>query len=243
MLRLRSSNIALATLLGVFFLSLYLLTGSSDLLHNGDTDLRFQTTQAIVDQGRLWLASPDYTDTRVALGLGHHLYAFYGPGQIILMMPLYVAGKVLAHHLSLPYGTTTLYAARSLDLFLGAALAVVFFWFALVCGYRRRVAALLTLVFGAATVAWPDAQSALEQTQVNLFLLIAAVGVTKCAFSSRRTAAAQTPAAGMTGVVERAAEATACGRESEVFPRSPPPGVPMAGASRRGGWRGDYDPL
>ncbi len=177
--RLRSSDYVLAGSLGVFFLSLYLLTGSSDLLHNGDTDLRYQTTQAIVDQGRLWIAHPYYHDSRVALGLGHHLYAFYGPGQTILMIPLYVAGKVIAHHLGLPYDITTLYAARSLDLFLGAALAVLFYWFAQVAGYTRQVSAVLTMVFGAATVAWPDAQSALEQTQVNLFLLFAVISISK----------------------------------------------------------------
>jgi hypothetical protein len=177
MSRLWHSPWLLAALLGTFTLSLYLLTGSSDLLHNGDTDLRIQTTQAIVEHGRLWLDHPSYTDARVARGLGGHLYAFYAPGQSVLMIPLYVIGKAVAHHLNLPYTTTEYYAARSLDLFLGAALAVVFFLFALVAGYRRRVAGILTLLFAVGSVAWPDAQSALEQTQVNLFLLVAVLGL------------------------------------------------------------------
>jgi hypothetical protein len=165
-----------AVLLGVFFLALYLLTGSSDLKQNGDTDLRYQTAQAIVDHGRLWIAHPLWMDTRVARGLGHHLYAFYAPGQATLMIPLYLVGKVVAHHLSLPYDITTLYAARSLDLFLGAALVVVFFFTALAIGYSLRVSVILSLLFGLATPAWPDAQSALEQTQVDLFLLISVLG-------------------------------------------------------------------
>lgn len=177
MSRLRHSPFLLAALLGLFTLSLYLLTGSSDLLHNGDTDLRIQTTQAIVEQHHLWLDHPQFIDDRVARGLGGHLYAFYAPGQSVLMIPLYLAGKAIAHHLNLDYQTTEYYAARSLDLFLGAALAVVFFLFALTAGFRQRVAAVLTLLLAVASVAWPDAQSALEQTQVNLFLLVGVIGL------------------------------------------------------------------
>lgn len=183
MSRSSRSPLALAILLGLFFGCLYLLTGSSDLLNNGDTDLRYQTAQAIVDFHRLWIAKPMWTDARVRPGAGGHLYAFYAPGQAIMMVPLYVAGKFLAHHLSLPYDITTLYAARSLDLFLGAALSVVFFLFALSAGYSARVAVILTLIFGTASVVWPDAQSALEQTPVDLFLLLAVLGFWRFASS------------------------------------------------------------
>lgn len=169
----RRSAFLLGALLGGFVLSLYLLTGSSDLKHNGDTDLRYQTTQAIVEYHRLWIAHPMWTDNRVALGVGRHLYAFYGPGQTILMVPLYIVGKVIAHHLSLPYDTTTLYAARSLNLFLGALVTVMVYVFALSLGYSLRVSVLIALLFAVGTPAWPDAQSALEQTPVDLFLLFA----------------------------------------------------------------------
>lgn len=151
----------------------YLLTASNDLRHNGDTYLRYQTTQAMVDFHRLWIADPAWKDTRVALGNGGHLYAFYAPGQAVLMAPLYVVGKVAAHHLHLPYDTATLYATRSIDLWLGALLALIFFALCRTVGYTRGVSAGLTLILAFASVAWPDAQSALEQTQVNLFVLLA----------------------------------------------------------------------
>lgn len=167
----------LPLLLGVFFLSLYLVTGSSDLKHNDDTNLRYQTTQALVDHHRIWIAQPVAMDTRIARGRGGHWYAFYAPGQAVFMIPFYLAGEAIAHLFSLPVELTTHFAARSLDLVLGALLAVVFFLMALSIGYSRRVAAVLTLVFGVATVAWPDAQSALEQTQVNLLLLLAVLAI------------------------------------------------------------------
>jgi hypothetical protein len=187
-------------LVGVFFLCIYLVSGSSDLKHNGDTDLRYQTTQAVVDYHRLWIEHPMWLDTRVATGIGGHLYAFYAPGQAILMVPFYVAGKFLAHHLALPYDVTTLYTSRSLDLVLGAVLAVVFFLMAMSVGYSSRVSVVLTLIFGLATVVWPDAQSALEQTQVNLLLLVAVFAVwnfVKGHLNDRRWLVAAGTAAGL----------------------------------------------
>lgn len=163
-----------AVLLGLAVLCIYLATGSSDLRHNGDTDLRYQVTEAVVEHGRLWIADPIATGTRVAIGLGGKYYvSAYGPGQTVFMIPLYLAGRAAAVLLSLPVTTTTLYAARSLDLFLGGFLAAAFFLLAVSMGMTRTVAAVLTLVFAFATPAWPDAQSALEHTQVSLFVLVA----------------------------------------------------------------------
>jgi hypothetical protein len=162
-----------AALLAIFFVSVYLLTESADLHGNGDTVFRYQTTQSIVEQHHVWIAHPIGLDQRVVRGNGGHRYAFYAPGQTIFMIPFYVAGKVVAHHLGRSYDVLTRYATRSLDLFLGAALAVLLFLFALSTGYSIRVSALLALTLGLATPAWPDAQSALEQTQVDLFLLLA----------------------------------------------------------------------
>jgi hypothetical protein len=162
-----------AALIGLFVLSVYLFTGSSDLKHNGDTALRYQTTQAIVDHLRLWIVQPVAQGTRIAVGLGGHQYvSAYGPGQTIFMIPFYLAGKGLAHAFALSTDIATQYASRSLDLFLGAALAVVFFLVASSMGYRRRSAIILTLLFALTSPAWPDAQSALEHTQVSLFLLL-----------------------------------------------------------------------
>ncbi|MGH2448882.1 MAG: ArnT family glycosyltransferase [Chloroflexota bacterium] len=175
MSRLRLAWI-LPFLLGVFFLSLYLLSGSTDLKQNGDTLLRYQTTQAIVDQHQLWLSNPAWMDARVHAGVGGHIYAKYGPGQSLFMAPLYVAGKVVAHHLNQPYDLTTLYSTHTLDLILGALLAVAFFLMARSLGFSNLVSVVLTLIFGLATPAWPDAQSGLEQTQVDLFLLLSVLG-------------------------------------------------------------------
>jgi Dolichyl-phosphate-mannose-protein mannosyltransferase len=163
-----------AFLLGTLFVALYLATASADLRHNGDTLLRYQTTQSLVEQHHIWIAHPVSEDIRVVPGRGGHLYAFYAPGQAVLMAPLYVLGKAVAHHLNLSYDLTTRYATRSLDLLLGAGIVIILFFTALSLGYSLVVSALLSLIFGLATPAWPDAQSGLEQTQVDFFLLLAA---------------------------------------------------------------------
>lgn len=182
--RLRA--VAVPLLLGVAVLAIYLLTGAADLKQNGDTDLRFQTAQAIVEYHRAWVDQPWWYDLRMVPGRGGHLYAYYAPGQALFMVPLYILGRVIAHHLSLPYDVTTLYAARSLDLWLGALLAVVFYLMGRGIGYSARTAVVLTLIFAFATAAWPDAQSALEQTQVDLFLLIGVYAVWRFVAGSLR---------------------------------------------------------
>jgi hypothetical protein len=162
-----------AVWIAVLVLAVYLLTESSDLRNNGDTLLRWQTTQSIVDHARLWIAHPMSQGTRVAIGCGGHYYvSAYGPGQSVFMIPFYVVGKGLAALFHLPRTVAELYAARALDLVLGAALAALVFLFGSAVGYTRRVAVVVALVFAFATSAWPDAQSANEHTQVSLFALL-----------------------------------------------------------------------
>jgi hypothetical protein len=171
---------SMASALRVFtlVLAVYLFTGSSDLTHNGDTTLRYQTTQAMVDHARLWIEHPVTSGTRLAVGLGGHEYvSAYAPGQITFMIPFYLLGKGLSRAFSLDPAITTEYASRSLDLVLGAFLAALLFLMATSLGYSRRVALVLTLIFAFATPAWPDSQSALEHTQVSLFLLLSVFAV------------------------------------------------------------------
>jgi len=166
-----------AYIVGFLFLSLYVLTASSDFRHNGDTALRYQTTQSIVDRHHIWIDHPLWTDTRVSRGVGGHFYAFYAPGQSVLMIPLYIAGRVLAHHVGIPYALATEYVCQLLDPILGALLVVLFFLFCRRCDFSFRHSLVTALLFGLATSQWPDAVSGLEQTQITLFVLAAIYAV------------------------------------------------------------------
>src|ERR1039458_8660873 len=99
-------NLLLPALLGLFVLIVYLFTFPNDIQGNGDTWLRFETTQSIVDNGTVYYSefgTPTWTDKRVVPGGGHKLYSIYDPGQIVAMIPFYVVGKFVAHHFTHDY--------------------------------------------------------------------------------------------------------------------------------------------
>jgi Dolichyl-phosphate-mannose-protein mannosyltransferase len=172
----RRRTLLLPALLGSFVFIVYIFTFPNDLQGNGDTQLRLQTAQSIVENGTLYYSlpgTPTWRDKRVVLGVGRKLYSIYDLGQIVSMAPLALFGKVLAHHVTHDYTWTPRYTSYALDDILGALLAIVFFLIALRLGYSRRVAALLTLIYAFASVAWPDAESFLEHTQVTFFLALA----------------------------------------------------------------------
>jgi hypothetical protein len=168
----RFRPLTIPVLITIFFLSIYIFTAPNDLQGNGDTWLRYQTTSAIVDAGTIYVEDPRWTDGRMVHGVGNHLYSIYAPGQIFAMVPLYYVGRIIAHHVTNDYFWTPIWTTHILDDIFGALLAAVFFMIALQLGYSRRVAFLLTLIFGFASVAWPDAESMLEHTQVTFFLVL-----------------------------------------------------------------------
>jgi len=168
----RRRRLLLPALIGLFVFSFYVFTAPNDLQNNGDTWLRYQTTQSLVDDGHIYVTQPRWTDKRMVNGVDNKLYTIYDPGQIVAMAPLYVVGKFLAHHVTGDYIWTPIYTTHLLDDIFGALLAIVFFLLALRLGYSRRVATVLTAIYALATVAWPDAESMLEHTQVTFFLAL-----------------------------------------------------------------------
>lgn len=174
----RHRTLLLPAVLGLFVFAVYVFSAPNDMWGNGDTYLRYQTTQAIVDHHVFHYVStiaepaPRWHDGRSAHGVDNKLYTIYDPGQIFAMAPLYVMGKFLAHHGLGTYQWTPIYTTHLLDDIFGSLLAIVFFLIALRLGYSRRIAALLTLIFAFASVAWPDAESMLEHTQVTFFLAL-----------------------------------------------------------------------
>lgn len=172
----RRRDLLLPALLGALVFIVYMFTFPNDLQGNGDTQLRYQTTQSLVDYGTSYYSepgTPTWTDKRVVTGVGGKFYSIYDPGQIFAMAPLYIVGKVLAHHVTNDYTWTPRYTSYSLDDIFGALLAIIFFLIGLLLGYSRRIAALLALIYAFASVAWPDAESYLEHTQVTFFLAVA----------------------------------------------------------------------
>ena len=91
-------NLLLPALLGLFVFIVYLFTFPVDIQGNGDTWLRYETTQSLVDNFTPYYSeygTPTWTDKRVVEGVDKKLYSIYDPGQIVAMAPLYIAGGSL----------------------------------------------------------------------------------------------------------------------------------------------------
>jgi len=87
----RSSELVAAMLLGVGALALLLLAVPG-ALGPLDGQSMFQVTRSIVERGDVAVSGPVYG----VAGLHGQYYSKYGPGQSLLAVPLYVAGRAMA---------------------------------------------------------------------------------------------------------------------------------------------------
>jgi Dolichyl-phosphate-mannose-protein mannosyltransferase len=158
-------------------LSIYLLTLPADLRNNADTVDRLFVTQSLIQRQtteiNLPCTSKSPGDSRLVRGRHGCWYAIYAPGQTVLMIPLYAAGKAVSLVTGLENNFAIAIAVRMLDPILGALVLSFFYLLALEVGYRRRTAILLTLLLAFGSTLWPDVQSGQEQTQVTLAIVAA----------------------------------------------------------------------
>src|SRR5579872_5945357 len=81
----------LPVLIGAFVFSVYILTFPNDIQGNGDTWLRYEMTQSIMDHRTPYYSdggTPTWVDKRSVPGIDHHrLVTIYDPGQIFGMIP------------------------------------------------------------------------------------------------------------------------------------------------------------
>jgi len=164
-------------LIFAFFLSLYLLTARGRItVIDGLT--RPQVTAQIVERGRLSLPS-DWPHAWPGKKQGN-LYSYYGLGQSLVGLPLYLIGRAGARLLpqSDPRIITEL-AYSFLNCFMAAALCAVFFSFCLQLGYSRQTAFSITLLLGLGTILWQHSKDSFEQPQEAL------LGLTGVMFAHR----------------------------------------------------------
>lgn len=165
-----------------FFFSAYVFTSSADLFSTGDTSIRIQLAENVLGRAGVNLygwkleypkhIKKEYLDPRLSVGRHGDTYTTYLPGQPLVFLPLDFIGSRLAVHERWTYGPAVLWFDRLAGPLMGALELVMFFAFAVRLGYGRRGSLLLSLVFGFATMAWPDEQSVNEHTEVAFFLLM-----------------------------------------------------------------------
>jgi len=178
------------TLIFLTVLAGYLLSFNVDKpTHNADWYIRYQVTCSIVERNAFFI-NPYDTSERSGPGVGGHVYAQYTLGQTTAMIPLYLLGRALAGvaHTNCDQrtaNTIVFLTCKSLDLIVGALLAVLFYATARLLRYARRAALALTLLFAFGSSLWPDVLSSEEHTMESLFLLAAAYAALRYTFESK----------------------------------------------------------
>lgn len=172
------ANTAFATkrvpvLLGVFFLSLYLLTMSGHFT-SPDEEIMYQVSRSMAELHGFG-AAPGGGSTFLAVpGSNGGLYGPYGVVPSALGVPAYLLGRAVAATLPPRYSEVVprFFFAMD-DAALSALTCVVLYVFAYRLGYGYRVAMLVSLGFGLGTLAWPYSKYAWSEPVTAVFLLLA----------------------------------------------------------------------
>jgi len=177
------------TLLFLTVLAGYLLSYNVDKpTHNADWYIRYQVACSIVERNAFFINPYDASE-RSGPGADGHAYAQYTLGQTSAMIPLYLLGRALAGvaHTNCDQrtaNTIVFLTCKSLDIILGALLAILFYATARLLAYPRCVALALTLLLAFGAPLWPDVLSNEEHTMESLFLLAAAYAALRYTLSA-----------------------------------------------------------
>jgi len=175
----------LALLVGIFLLSLYLLTMGGHL-DSPDEEVMFQVTRSLAERGALDVPPSDEAPTLSQPGLGGASYAPYGVVPSVVGLPFYLAGKVAAEALPPRFGEVVprfFFGMR--NAFVSAAVCALTFLFCLRLGYGERVSVALSLALGGSTLVWVYARHAFSEPVTTLFLLLAVYAAFACLQSGR----------------------------------------------------------
>ncbi len=171
----------------LFFLGVYLLTaGVGFYSTDGETMLR--TTWAIVDRHRLSVPCDPGQPSAVP-GRDGRCYSRYGLGQPLAAAPLYLAGQAIAAVIpGLDYGATIRFAVSRLNQIVTALLCGAVCALALRLYRSRRVALVVALIFGLATLALPYARFYFNEPLTALALVLSAYELVVFSQESRPSA-------------------------------------------------------
>jgi len=163
----RRENLVQALAVGLFLLSVYLLTYSGQF-HSSDGQAMFAVTESIVRRGDddinqlLWMGQQQGT-----YGLDGELYCRKGIGTSLLSLPLAWLGLVVPFWGMVQ--TTLLFNAV-----VTALTGTLVYLYVNRLGYSASTSLVLSLVFGLATLAWPYAKYCFSDPLAGLSLFAAA---------------------------------------------------------------------
>ncbi|MCD5384083.1 hypothetical protein LR066_04950 [candidate division WOR-3 bacterium] len=149
-----------------FFFLLYFLTASG---HNPsmDAELRYQVTKSIVNKGTLTVSE----DIGIP-GKDGRYYSFYGLGQSILAIPLYLLSKPITGILRTDPKYASEFMFSFLNILLVSLICVLLFKFLLLLGYSYKVSLSSTLALGLSTPLWFYAKYPTDLVPIAFFILL-----------------------------------------------------------------------
>ena len=157
-------------LLFIFFLTAYMLIQSGHI-YTADGAIRYRVAKNIVEHHTSSISKK--RECLLVQGRNKKYYSTYGIGQSLLLIPLYLSGKLLNHIapcLKLNYITE--FMASLLNAIITSLTCVVIFLFGINLGYSRKTSFSLSLIYGFGTMAIVYVKDSQEVPQIALLLLL-----------------------------------------------------------------------
>ncbi len=161
-------------LLGVFLLSLYMITYSARI-ESGDTRLFFDAISSFIDRGDVlidgaaWFRFPNTFEPGDPAPLRS---VEVEPVQILAASPLYTLAKLIP-------GLGLVHTVWLFNLLVAAAACLVLYAYALTLGYSESTALIASILLGAATIIFPYTRTFFREPLAMLLLLTAALAFEK----------------------------------------------------------------
>ncbi len=188
----RQSELKVASLLLVFFVSLYFLTASGRICH-GDEETVYRVTRNLVERGDIAVQKeiivihglrpegliPKQTYTLqtnyASPGVSGRYYSKYGLGQSLISVPFYLLGRALSE-LTPSLGPQYLskLSMTALNPLVTASTCWLLFVFGRALGFSVTTSLWLSLAYGLSSMAWAYIKTFFSQPSTTFLLLAAA---------------------------------------------------------------------
>lgn len=146
----------------LFFVCVYITTTSGSVHVTVDGTVRFAVTKNIVESFSVSIPEEIGRDNGI-VGVTGKYYTWYGVGQSALMVPFYVIGKFLGN---------PEFIASLFNPLISAATCVVIFLFCASLDYSNKTSAIVSLIYGLGTIAWPQSKGPFEHPLETILTLL-----------------------------------------------------------------------
>lgn len=158
-------------LLFLFFLCTYLITASGTVQSSDGTSM-FLVIRGIVEN-KTFSIQTDRTDLAKRSKINGNYYSKYGIGQSVLVIPLFVAGKIMSPFLDVPAEFLTKSMVSLYNSLITSATCLMIYLFCRKLGYELKTTIIISFLYGFSTIAWHYSQTFMSEPTTTLFILSA----------------------------------------------------------------------